>query len=84
MMPMEPAVAANDAEVAPDATVTAVGTVKSPLLLESETDAPPEGAALDSVTVQVELAPLLRLEGLQDTELTTGGAFGAVRVRVTL
>lgn len=81
MLLMEPAVAANDADVAPEATVTDVGTFKSPVLLERETSAPPDGAAFDSATVQVAVALLLRLDGLHETELTTGGAFGAAKLR---
>lgn len=84
MLVMEPAVAVNDAEVAAAATVTDVGTLKSARLLERETRAPPAGAAFESVTVQVAVAPLPRPDGLHDTELTTGGAFGAARLRVAV
>ncbi len=61
----------------PDAMVTDAGTVRSPLLLESAIAAPPMEAALESVTVQVAEAPVPRLVGEQDSELTT--AAGATR-----
>lgn len=44
-------VTVNEALVFPAATVTLPGTLAEPLLLESETTEPPDGAALDSVTV---------------------------------
>ena len=47
------AVAEKVAEVAPAATVTEAGTVSRALFLERETTAPPVGAALLRVTVQV-------------------------------
>ena len=68
-----PAVAVNVAVVEPDATVTDTGTVSNPLLLLSETEAPPEPAAFDNVTVQDEPAPEVRLVGLQESWLTTDG-----------
>lgn len=71
---MVPAVAVNEAVVAAAATVTDAGTVNPPLLLESETAAPPAGAACDSVTVQLEVALLTRLVGAQTNELTMVGA----------
>jgi len=71
-------VAANVAVVDPEATVTDAGTVKSPLLLLSDTEAPPAPADLEMVTVQVELAPDIRLLGLQESWLTTGGAESAI------
>ncbi len=37
--------------VLPDATVTLLGTLAEPLLLESETTLPPDGAAADRFTV---------------------------------
>jgi len=66
-------VAVNVVVVDPDATLTDAGTVSNPLLLLSDTEAPPVPAALDSVTVQVEPAPEVRLVGLQESWLTTGG-----------
>jgi hypothetical protein len=69
---MVPAVAVNVADVAPAATVTEAGTERSVLSLLSETAAPPEGAALERVTVQ-ELVPAgLRLVGVQESVLTWG------------
>jgi hypothetical protein len=68
-----PAVAVKFADVAPDGTATDVGTVNAAALLESATVTPPEPAACDSVTVQVEVAPEARLAGAQETELTTIG-----------
>jgi hypothetical protein len=52
-----PAVAVKLAEVAPAATVAEAGTAKAALLLESVTLAPPEAAAWDRVTVQLEVPP---------------------------
>jgi len=71
---MVPAVAVNVAVVDPDATVTDAVTVSNPLLLLSDTEAPPVPAAFDSVTVQVEPAPEVRLVGLQESCVTNAGA----------
>jgi len=49
------AVAVKPAEVAPPATVTEAGTVKFVLFEESPTAAPPVGATLLRVTVQLRL-----------------------------
>ena len=49
--------------MAPAATVTDAGTVSAALFEEIATAAPPAGAAMESVTVQVELAPAARLVG---------------------
>jgi hypothetical protein len=67
-------VAVKVAVVAAAATVTEAGTVSAGLLLESATEAPPAGAALVRVTVQVEDEFWLRLVGLHVTEETSTGA----------
>jgi hypothetical protein len=69
-----PADAAKVAVVAPEATVTLAGTVTAALLLDNVTTVFPE-AALFSVTVQVEVAPLVIDDELQAKELTCAGAF---------
>ena len=71
---MAAVVALKVAVVAPAATVTDAGTVRLELLLDRVTLAPPVGAALVKVTVQVleELDP--RLVGLQVSEETRTGA----------
>jgi len=56
------------AVVAPAATVTEAGTIAETLLLESDTLAPPEGAAPLRVTVPVADVPPVRLEGLTETD----------------
>ena len=56
--------------VAPAATVTDAGTVRLALLLDSETTAPPAGAAWLSATVQVEVPAELSDPGLQLRLLT--------------
>ena len=59
-------VAVNVAFVAPAGTVTLADTLATPgLLLESDTTAPPAGAALESVTVPCELDPPVTLVGLR-------------------
>ncbi len=62
------------AEVAPDATVTAAGTVSAAALLDRVTVIPLEPAACDSVTVHADVPPELRLVGLHDNRLTVVGA----------
>lgn len=59
------AVAVKLADVAPDGTVIEAGTGSAAALLESVTTAPPDVAALDSVTVHVVVAPGLTFTGLQ-------------------
>jgi hypothetical protein len=71
---MAPVVALKVAEVALAATLTEVGVVSTVLLLERDTLAPPEGAALLSVTVQALEALGPRLLGAQATEDTSTGA----------
>ena len=65
-------VTVNVAVVAPAVTVTLAGTVAAALSLDSATTAPPEGAALPSVTVPVEEDPPVTLAGLMDTVESTG------------
>ena len=67
-------VALNVAVVAEAATVTEAGAVSVVLLFVMVTFAPPSGAALDSATVQVELAELPREVGVQDIPLIVGRA----------
>jgi len=59
--------------VADAATVTEVGTVNKPLLLERVTLAPPVGAAPLNVTVQLALAELPRLPGTHASDAGTIG-----------
>ena len=69
-----PAVAEKLAEVAPANTVTAAGTPRAGLLLESATLVPPEGAALVRLTLQALAAPEPRVVGLHVTEANANGA----------
>ena len=68
----------NVAVVFPAATVTEAGTVAEALLLESNTDTPPDGAAPFKVTVPRADVPAVTLDGLTETEEsqtpTTGGS----------
>jgi len=65
-----PAVTVNFAEVAPCATVTLAGTLAAvEFELESDTTAPPEGAAAVIVTVPVAEPPLAIVLGLTETLL---------------
>lgn len=57
----------------PDGMTTDPGTLKAAALLESNTDAPPAGAAPDKVTVHDVLELLERPDWLQLTLLITGG-----------
>lgn len=77
---MAAAVAVAVAVVAPAATVTDAGTVSAVLLLESDTTAPPAGAAPDNVTVHVEVALPLKLVGAQASELITTDAGAASEI----
>jgi len=56
-------VAVNEAVWEPAATSTEAGTATALLLLESPTEEPPVGAACESVTVQLEVAPEVTLAG---------------------
>ena len=68
-------VAVKDPEELPAPTVRVAGTLTVALLLESPTLAPPHGAAPDSVTVHVLLAPPTTVAGAQlsDEIVTAGG-----------
>ena len=77
----EPAVTVKVAEVAPDATVTLVGTVAAEVFeLASDTVTPPVPAASVSVTVPVPVWPLPIVLGLTDTALSAAG--GGVIVKL--
>ncbi len=65
-----PVVAVNTADNAPALTVTVGGTVTALLVLEIETSVPPEGAAVERVTVQLVEAFAPRLEGVQESDET--------------
>jgi hypothetical protein len=73
---------AKVALVAPAATVTPAGTETDVLLLESDTCAPPPGAAADSVTVPVELLPPTTLAGLTPTDTSAAGPGVACGVKL--
>jgi hypothetical protein len=69
----------------PAATVTEAGTVADALLLERETDTPPEGAPPLKVTVPVADAPPFTLAGLTETdesETVTAGVMLSAAVRL--
>ena len=69
-------VAVKDPEEVPAPTMTLAGIVTAALPLESPTLAPPPGAAPDSVTVQVLLAPPTTVAGVQlSDEIVTAGGF---------
>ena len=69
-----PAVAVKVPEVLPAATVTEAGAERAALPLLTATAAPPDAAALESVTVHVLLAAELRLVGLHARDATLAGA----------
>jgi len=58
------AVTVKVAALAPVATVTDAGTVKALLLSERLTNAPPLGAAMDSVTVHMDVDPEVSAAGV--------------------
>ena len=68
-----PPVAVKVAVVEPAATFTEAGTVSDELLEDSVTAEPPDGAACDNITVQVELPPDVIVDGVHcraDTVIT--------------
>jgi hypothetical protein len=75
-------VTANVAVVAPDATVTELGTVAKLLLLERLTTKPEPGATEEIVTTPVEVAPPVSDVGLNASDETFG--LEIVRVAVAL
>jgi hypothetical protein len=68
--------------VAPAGTVTLAGTDAAALLLESETCAPPAGAAAVSVTVPVAAPPPVTLAGLTASDERAGGTEAPERTSV--
>jgi hypothetical protein len=66
---MDPTIAAKLPAVAPCPTVTLVGTVTFPLLLDSATASPPLGATPLKVTVHADVPGAFTLDGLQETLL---------------
>ena len=67
------AVTENEAEVAPAGTVAEAGTLTAPLAAVIETVAPVEGAAEDSLIVQVVAEPLVTEVGAHAREEAPGG-----------
>ena len=66
------------AAAAPAGTVTEAGTTRAVLLLDKLTAVPPLGAACASATVQVELAPEVRLAGTHCSDERPGSGFTTV------
>ena len=73
----------NVALMAPAATVTFSGTLAAGLLLDSATTAPPVGAGLLNVTVPVDPAPAVTLDGLRVSERSNVTEAGS-RVKVAV
>ncbi len=72
------------AVVAPEATLTEVGTVALVELLLNVTVRPPEGAALERVTVPVDEVPPATLVGLRARDATVGAAMVKVALAEVL
>jgi hypothetical protein len=66
-----PAIAVKTAELLPADTVTEAGSDSIPLLLDRAATAPPGPAARDRIAVQVELAPVPRVDGLHESAETS-------------
>ena len=73
----EAVVAVKVALLAPAATVTLAGTVAAAALLESDTTAPPVGAALVNVTLPCDVPPPVTLPGFSANVFRLAGAGGA-------
>ena len=71
----------NVALVAPAATVTVPGTLAAVLLSESETTAPPAGAAAFNVTVPWVDVPPTTVDGLTTSDAGIGSAGPVVTMR---
>ena len=71
-LPMVAVVTLKLTDVAAAATLTDAGAVRVKSVLDRVTVAPPVGAALLRVTVQVELPELFSVAGRQDREVTVG------------
>ena len=79
------AVAVKVAVVAEAGTVSEAGTVTAEVaLLERATEAPPEGAALDRVTVQVVEEEAARVVLAHSREAGVAGVSGAVTERAAV
>src|SRR5215207_1219620 len=72
----------KEALVAPAGTVTDAGTLATALELESDTASPPVGAAPESATVPVELAPEVTVDGLSVSAVALGPTATGSRVSV--
>ena len=72
------------AVLAPAATVTLAGTLTPALLLESDTSAPPGGAALVRLTVPDEELPAVTLVGVRASVLRLAGGGTGVTPRVVV
>lgn len=79
--PTADVVAVKVAVVAPAATVTLAGTVTAAvLLLDTDTTAPPAGAADVNVTVPVDPVPPVTLDGFTATDVNVAGPAAACGV----
>jgi hypothetical protein len=78
-----PAVAVKLAVAAPATTATEAGTASAELLSETATEAPPLGAAPESVTVQIEVPPEVTVAGEHDTaEIVRSGCITLIALPV--
>jgi hypothetical protein len=79
----EAVLAVNVPKDLPDPMVTETGTVTAPLMLESLTTIPVEGAVPLSVTVPIAVFVLATLVGLKLIDVKTGGSIVNSAVRAT-